>query len=456
MSVSNLEMGHPMSLVVAQKHGTSIALVSDTQVSSPSNKKLDIFQGVVKCIVLNYWCTIAFAGEIEIAKIALESIERMEREKRSRNNVIDEILRQHIASNCSADFLLAFMSPTELVCVKNGELQRDCPSAWIGEKAGFEVFQSALNSSLTIPKSNAYSRLVYDASDLPSGLVDRMIEAMNVAAADASLPTIGGLPIAAIGAGGMFRYVEHIVLNVPFFGDIDSGEIEILPHAAATGQCTIFSSFVLGKRGSLFPITYFLEANLLLLHPTRMGVAPFGIRAHSFDEALHILQEAKQLYCGTSLPRQDNYLRTMSQAFSSEKARKSIQQDPRLKLTSDQWRPGGRRIPVEIRVVGGDIKFEDIRLSIEEEKLVKNGDFLLVHSDGNRRYSTGDMFRRLVFEYQWLPAMSYDQRLQVTVLGPCDSFGRQLVKADVGGRLFELKRLMITANIHALPENELP
>jgi hypothetical protein len=445
-----------MSLVVAQKHGDSIALVSDTQVSSQNNKKRSIFEGVIKCVVLTHSCTIAFAGEIEVAKVAFESVETMEKEKRNRDNIIDEILGQHVASNRSTDFLLAFMCPSELVCIKNGEARRNCLSAWIGEQAGFEVFQSALNAPLSVPASTAHVRLLANNPDLPDGLVSRMLNAMNVVAAEASLPTVGGLAIAAIGSGDMFRYAEHIVLDAPFRGNIDSGEIEIVSQGAATGQCTVFASFVLGKRGSLFPITYFLEANLLLLHPTRIGVAPFGIRAHSFDEALHILQEAKQLYCGTSLPRQDNYLRAMSQAFSSENARKSIRQDPRLKLTSDQWRRGGRRIPVEIKVVGGDIKFDDTRLSINEEKLVKNGDFLLVHSDGNQRYSTGDMFRRLVFEYQWLPEMSYDQRLQVTVLGPCDSFGRQLVKADVGGRLFELKRLMITANIHALPENELP
>lgn len=444
-----------MSLVVAQKHGSSIVLVSDTQVSSPSNKKLGIFKGVIKCVVLTHSCTVAYAGEIEVAKVAFESLEASEKTRRDRDSVVDEILKQHVASNLNTDFLLAFMSPTELVCIKNGEARRNCLSAWIGEQAGFEIFQSALNSPLSVPTGVAHVRFVNDASDLPSGLVSRMLEAMNVVASDASLPTVGGLAVAVIGSGGMFRYAEQIVLDAPFRGDIESGEFEIVLQGASAGQCTVFASFVLGKRGSLFPITYFVEANLLLLHPTRVGVAPIRIRAHSFDEALHVLQEKMQLYCGTGLPRQDNYLKAAAQAFNWNNEARGGQNDIQLNLTTDQWRPGGRRIPIEIKVVGGDIKFDDTRLNIEEERLVKNGHFQLVHSDGSRRYTMGDMYRRLVFEYRWLPVMRYDQKLQVTVFGPCDSLGKQLVKADVGGRLFELKQLLITADIHAVAKSDL-
>lgn len=443
-----------MSLVVAQKHGNSIVIVSDTQVSSPSNKKLGIFEGVIKCVVLSHSCTIAFAGEIETARVTYESVEALDKAQLIRDCIIGEMLKQHVASDSNTDFLLAFMSSAELVCIKNGEVRRNCLSAWIGEPTGFEMFQNALNSTLSSPAGNVQVRLLDDNPDLPNGLVSRMLDAMNMVASNVSLPTVGGLAIAAIGSGGLFRYAEQIILDAPVRGDIHSGEFEVLLQGASTGQCTVFMSFVLGKRGSLFPITYFVEANLLLLHPTRMGVAPLKIRAHSFDEALHILQEKMQLYNGTELPRQDNFLKAISQTINVYKEECGRQLDFRLDLVGDQWRPGGRRIPIEIKVIGASIIFDDTRLSVEEEKLVKNGHFLLVHSDGDRRYTIGDMYQRLVFEYPWLPTMSYDQRCQVTVFGPCDLLGKQLVKADLGGHIFELKKLSITANIHSLPEFE--
>lgn len=443
-----------MSLVVAQAHDTSIVLVSDTQVSSPTSQKLGIFEGAIKCVVLDSHCAIAFAGEILVARGAFEALETLEEVKRNRDGIINEMLKQHLESKGVADFLLAFMSPPELVSVKEGEVRRNCRSAWIGEKAGFEAFQTALHSPINMPASTIHSRLFFDTSDLPQGLVTKMLDAMDAVSADTSLPTIGGLAIAAIGSGGIFRYAEHIALGARFHGRLENGTSEILSRGATTGQCTVFASFVIDAEGYLYPITYFVEANLLLVHPTRISMTPRAIRAHSFDEALHILQEKAHLYSGTSLPRQDNYIREISKMANLNIPGVGEHNFPPWTLTQNQWRPGGHRTPVAIRVLEINIQFDNTPLSNEEVRLVKYQKFFLVHSDGHERYSPKDMYQRLVFEYPWLPVMTYGQTLRVTVLGPSDESGRQLVKADVGGRLLGLKMLAITASVHALPETE--
>jgi hypothetical protein len=55
-----------------------------------------------------------------------------------------------------------------------------------------------------------------------------MLDAMDEVTADTSLPTIGGLAIAAIGSGGMFRYAEHISMGGPTHEYMDSEVREVL------------------------------------------------------------------------------------------------------------------------------------------------------------------------------------------------------------------------------------
>jgi hypothetical protein len=83
-----------MSLIVARKDGSSLAVVSDTKLTYPDEtrtQKTNPADGIVKTIILNSNLCISFAGEIDIAEKAFRNFGNIT----SMENVLDLLARYH-------------------------------------------------------------------------------------------------------------------------------------------------------------------------------------------------------------------------------------------------------------------------------------------------------------------------------------------------------------------------
>ena len=438
-----------MTLVVARKFDEHIALVGDTQVSNAANGRFGLLEGNVKCVVMAPVLAIAFAGDIQGAAAVLEQGTKKWM-RGTREQMIADVLSHHITSKGATEFILAFLAPSEIVLIKNCTANRNVQTAWIGENAGFEAYQRAYHATNPLLSNSSFLfRYSFTPHGFPNGEIGRMLKAMDEVTVDQTLPTIGGLAIVVNSTSAGFCYAEHVSIGGPFRGKAGQDTIEVVPKGAPRGQCTVFASFGLSADGAVqLPLTYFAEAHLLLVHPIRPGMVPRRIRAHSFDEALHRLQEKAQYYCRTRLPHQYNLFKQ-----APNLAKDARNPDIKTKTIPHlEWRAGART-PLSIenfRVIS--IQFSN--LTEQHAQILRQEPLDFINLEGNERYTLRDLYFRVVFEYEWIPStLSHPDSKEVVVIVPCEGPSKNrfmgIARSERGGPI-GLTKLIISADIRAL------
>lgn len=142
-----------MSFIFAEKDKCCTKIYSDTKVTFDEQSKLNWGvntrnamgeYGIIKTIIVRDNCCISFAGnDIRLAHKLFQEI--IDLKNFSENQLLDRALNIHLSAQpddiefiiCTADD----NDETHIACIKDGEIRKNCISAWIGSRMAFLKLQ---------------------------------------------------------------------------------------------------------------------------------------------------------------------------------------------------------------------------------------------------------------------------------------------------------------------------
>lgn len=132
-----------MTLVLAELNRVTSEgmMVADTLVTSGADNYRSKVH-ILKIGMVDEGTVLGFAGSPEIAT---EAFQKLRNSSKSHENV--EMHVSHLIRFSGVDFLM--MTKDEIIKIKNGCIDRGLEFAWIGDEAGFELFELAKNGYST-------------------------------------------------------------------------------------------------------------------------------------------------------------------------------------------------------------------------------------------------------------------------------------------------------------------
>jgi hypothetical protein len=215
-----------MTLVVGSIDAGGVRLVADTRLSRERNPAdfSDVFHGALKIIVLHPNLAVALAGDAEAATDAILTLPVSAGSPFDRNRVCTTLRRR--SALVSAEFLLAFADPAELVHISGGIVRCGRAVEHLGQ--GFGKYQAHFHA----PENAAIT------NDLSSMMLRAMIEVVTSGA----VPAVGGSAIAVHTTwSGLNYYGGQSVVFGPAEAEVDplSHQVNITTTlSAATGSFT--------------------------------------------------------------------------------------------------------------------------------------------------------------------------------------------------------------------------
>lgn len=323
-----------MTLIVACRVEDSICIVGDTRITTWDHEKVEILQGaIIKTVMLKPTCALSFAG---IERVAGRTILNCMGSWRNLepDEIIQKVLAAHIESNQipgnSTDFLLTFLNPTRLVCIKGGLLSEP-EIAWIGDEVGYTIFGKAykgvrtrnedeLGLRITTPNgSGNYSasiQIVSPVTGLPIDMSGNLLSAMQSVIDDVGLPGVGGFPILLASGPQGFHFIEYVHSQTSRMELKPFIELKEFPTGSAQdGNYTMYCATAC-RNGIYFPLLYFPEASTgLIFGLTESGISRNdGFSALSFEEFLWLVRD-KGLLAVSNLPSGED-LKAVSRGFA--------------------------------------------------------------------------------------------------------------------------------------------
>jgi hypothetical protein len=117
-----------VTIVIAQRRGEEILILSDTMIRESDKTRDNVFPGRLKAVIIGPQVTVAFAGNADPALLAVQGARRELR--RSGLSTAIDILK-HESQDGGTDFLIAIHDPTaRLVRLRNGVLL-EAPSVYV-------------------------------------------------------------------------------------------------------------------------------------------------------------------------------------------------------------------------------------------------------------------------------------------------------------------------------------
>ena len=194
-----------MTLVFAQKKGNVTAIVSDTGITK-FTKRLSPERCTPKICILTPDLAVAFAGDPDLAKRSINSLPANANYKA----ITDHFLKCHHEADHQVDFLILLSGRTQKILrVRGGNISDPLSSAWIGDKAAFEVFQRYRNSGPSATVTSVFENpalfSTYDLDDTTSQIVD----ALHYVIMDSSVESVFGFCVAVNNSNGGFKYIDY-------------------------------------------------------------------------------------------------------------------------------------------------------------------------------------------------------------------------------------------------------
>jgi hypothetical protein len=211
-----------MSLIVAKKLTTGgIHIVSDSRVTpgeiqvrtggpTPLSDRVantTDLDSCLKCVILSPFYCVCFAGKIDLAQHALNSLITTKSLERDLMN--SHLFEQHRAQNQEVDYIIATAGiPSTIDRVSGGRLERDLVTAWIGDHEAFESYQSHYH------KSEEDRATVNWGGVLVRNERSSMRDALGAVINGNSHRTVGNFILVVSSArSGVFRYLPSLTGN---------------------------------------------------------------------------------------------------------------------------------------------------------------------------------------------------------------------------------------------------
>lgn len=196
-----------MTIVIAQRRGAEILLLTDTKVGEPGKTGPDIMPGRLKVIALGNRITVAFAGDADPAGVVVREARKFAKNRDAK--AVVELLQQSSAGGAT-DYLLASHLPeATLLRIRKG-VALDVPDICaIGDDAPFLSL---------IEKARTASDEPFFKSDLRLRFMDRLMTNKDLG------PDVGGFPIALGATVDGHRYLGQSGLYTYKFPELKWGE----------------------------------------------------------------------------------------------------------------------------------------------------------------------------------------------------------------------------------------
>ena len=219
-----------MSLIIARQIAGEIYIVGDTKSSVIESKgwpSVRQYLGCLKVILLSPGLCVGFAGNIEIARNAIQGIYDKDVNLFDKNLAIEYFLEHHKASidrEDTTDFIIASiiekrdqlgMFEKELFRIADSNVYWENTTTHIGDIDAFHKFQKVshgITRVTPIPTFEISKLGNKERPDFDRSLTTAM-NAMQHVIDDINIPSVDGIRTVVISEEDQFRYVEYVQLK---------------------------------------------------------------------------------------------------------------------------------------------------------------------------------------------------------------------------------------------------
>ena len=260
-----------MTLVVARRAGDALELASDLRVTDELDIRRGYPFGILKIVSLGPELAVAFAGGVDLALDALESVSATP--GLDHDKVAAGLVPFSIRGTLPPDFIVASTNPVAISRVSAGAIEAGLHTAHIGDPAAFNRYQEIVAGGPALPP------------DLETHytLAATMGPAMGTLVREGSSLTVGEASIGMrASADGFLRYVPGAVVQ---FVDqaIPSGEWTALRFGSAAEGGHAFSILVPLEPGIAAVGIHFRQGRLGLLYRPLADRFPFSYHPVDHD-----------------------------------------------------------------------------------------------------------------------------------------------------------------------------
>jgi hypothetical protein len=136
-----------MSLIVAKIAECGPCIVADTRVSFRDGTKSSYRNGTLKAIALSPEIALCFAGDVTQGLAGARKINTRLKEGASNDALLKDLAEITAETHGNVDFILALQQPQpQLARIRNGVVEDDLQTAWIGDQDAFDYFQQSWHS----------------------------------------------------------------------------------------------------------------------------------------------------------------------------------------------------------------------------------------------------------------------------------------------------------------------
>ena len=208
-----------LSLVVAQQSESGPRIVSDTRVQFLDGKKSSYKTDTLKTIVISPTLALSFSGDVEIALDMVRSVAEVIDTGGSVEDMIPKLAAATSYPDRSVQFIVSHSSPDiGLIKIEDGLVERDLKTTWIGDKQGFECFQSSRLSQ------DSFRTEVHSTLPPAARLLSIMRTAMRAVVDDSSVPSVGDFCVSVAPDEGEFTYLASVFIYVGRDFSVSPGE----------------------------------------------------------------------------------------------------------------------------------------------------------------------------------------------------------------------------------------
>lgn len=182
-----------MTIVIAQRRGDEMLLLSDTMINDPGQRRSDVMPGRLKIVTIGPRVTVAFAGNADPADVAIRTA-RIELFRSSFAGAL-EVLRADSREGKTDYIVSSHLERGSLLRIRNGGAAEVPDICAIGHE---EPFKELIEAARVAPDDSPLAR-----GDLRFRFLDRLTTAKDLG------DSIGGFPIAVSATLSEHRYLAH-------------------------------------------------------------------------------------------------------------------------------------------------------------------------------------------------------------------------------------------------------
>jgi hypothetical protein len=134
-----------MTLIVGKLIGDEVYLEADSRISDPRVARLDPLCGQLKCVIVNPFLCVCFAGNVHYAELALRCL--LDQENISPEGARQLLAAAHTESSESTDFAMVYLRDGHPHAFKIAQGSSQSTSAfWLGDQAAYVRFEQEFHS----------------------------------------------------------------------------------------------------------------------------------------------------------------------------------------------------------------------------------------------------------------------------------------------------------------------